>query len=156
MSNLPTQSPAEIFMMRPANFLFNEETSVTNHFQDGQSSGQTWRLEALEEFRAAVETLRSRQINVKVFQDTDQPVKPDAIFPNNWISCHESGEVVLYPMATPNRRRERREDVVEWLRQNFTVSRVIDLSEYEESGKYLEGTGSMVFDYVGEEQFSAV
>ena len=152
MSKLPAQSPTEIFMMKPANFLFNEETSVTNHFQDGhcQSSGQNWRLLALEEFRAAVETLRAHQIRVTVFQDSDDPVKPDAIFPNNWISCHETGEVVLYPMAAVNRRLERREDVVDWLRQNFTVSRVIDLSQYEEEGKYLEGTGSMVLDYVGE------
>ena len=150
MSNLSAQSPTEIFMMKPANFLFNEETSVTNQFQDGEASGQSWRSEALEEFRAAVETLRSHQIKVKVFQDTEVPVKPDAIFPNNWISCHESGEVVLYPMAAANRRLERREEVVEWLRQNFTVSRLIDLSEFEEDGKFLEGTGSMVFDYVGE------
>ena len=150
MSGLLAQSPAEIFMMKPANFLFNVETSLTNQFQDGEASGQSWRSEALEEFRAAVETLRSHQIKVKVFQDTEVPVKPDAIFPNNWISCHESGEVVLYPMAAANRRLERREEVVEWLRQNFTVTRLIDLSEFEEDGKFLEGTGSMVFDYVGE------
>ena len=67
MSTLPAQSPTEIFMMRPANFLFNEETSVTNHFQDGQASGQSWKSEALEEFRVAVETLRSHKIKVKVF-----------------------------------------------------------------------------------------
>ena len=149
MSSLTHQSPDFIFMMRPANFLFNEETSVTNHFQSSESSGQSWRVEADQEFRAAVQTLRQSRINVKCFKDTEDPVKPDAIFPNNWISCHPSGEVVLYPMATPNRRMERRSDVVEWLRQNFTVRKVVDLSHYEKEGKYLEGTGSMVLDYQG-------
>ena len=137
-------------MMRPANFLFNEETSVTNHFQASQSSGRTWRREADEEFRAAVETLRRNKIRVKCFEDTEHPVKPDAIFPNNWISCHQTGEVVLYPMATANRRLERREDVVWWLKEKFSVRTVVDLSHYEREGKYLEGTGSMVLDLQGE------
>ena len=150
MSNMAlSQSPAEIFMMKPANFLFNEETSVTNHFQSSESSGKSWRLEAEDEFLAAVQTLRDNKVRVECFQDTDLPVKPDAIFPNNWISCHQTGEVVLYPMATPNRRLERRSDVVSWLRQKFLVRSVLDLSHYEQEGKYLEGTGSMVLDYQG-------
>ena len=144
------QSPAEIFMMRPANFLFNEETSVTNHFQVFQSSGRSWRGEADQEFLAAVESLRENKIRVKCFEDTEQPIKPDAIFPNNWISCHQTGEVVLYPMATPNRRLERRDDVVGWLKDKFRVRTVVDLSHHEQEGKYLEGTGSMVLDLQGE------
>ena len=144
------QSPGEIFMMRPANFLFNEETSVTNHFQVSQSSGRSWRAEADQEFLAAVESLRENKIRVKCFEDTGQPIKPDAIFPNNWISCHQTGEVVLYPMATPNRRLERREDVVGWLKDKFRVRTVVDLSHHEQEEKYLEGTGSMVLDLQGE------
>ena len=144
------QSPGEIFMMRPANFLFNEETSVTNHFQVSQSSGRSWRAEADQEFLAAVESLRENKIRVKCFEDTEQPIKPDAIFPNNWISCHQTGEVVLYPMATPNRRLERREDVVRWLKDKFRVRTVVDLSHHEQEEKYLEGTGSMVLDLQGE------
>jgi len=78
----------------------------------------------------------------------------DSIFPNNWISCHETGEVVLFPMATPNRRLERRDDVVLWLKENFKVTRVLDLSKYEEVGEYLEGTGSIVFDHVHKRAFA--
>merc|ERR1719427_1210285 len=97
-------------------------------------SHNKWQGVAKEEFDRAVEILRENKINV-------------TIFPNNWISCHQAGEVVLYPMATPNRRLERRMDVVDWLKDNFHVSRVVDLSHHENSGKYLEGTGSIVFDH---------
>jgi len=106
-----------------------------------------WQEVAMQEFDKAVETLKENKIKVTVFQDTQDPVKPDAIFPNNWISCHQTGEVVLYPMATPNRRLERRTDVVDWLKGNFLVTRVVDLSPYEDKGRYLEGTGSIVFDH---------
>eukprot|EP00090_Calanus_glacialis_P045323 TRINITY_DN8341_c0_g1_i2.p1 TRINITY_DN8341_c0_g1~~TRINITY_DN8341_c0_g1_i2.p1 ORF type:complete len:314 (+),score=144.19 TRINITY_DN8341_c0_g1_i2:111-1052(+) len=151
MSSLVTsslsQSPSEVFMVRPGNFMFNMETAVTNHYQDKTSSNTEWHGVAMQEFDQAVETLRKNKVRVTVFQDTEDPAKPDAIFPNNWISCHQTGEVVLYPMATPNRRLERRMDVVQWLKDDFSVTRVVDLSSYEDKGRYLEGTGSIVFDH---------
>eukprot|EP00092_Neocalanus_flemingeri_P020433 GFUD01022136.1.p1 GENE.GFUD01022136.1~~GFUD01022136.1.p1 ORF type:complete len:324 (+),score=148.73 GFUD01022136.1:42-974(+) len=142
-----SQSPSEVFMVRPGNFMFNTETAVTNHYQDMARSNMEWQEVARQEFDRAVDTLRENKVKVTVFQDTEDPVKPDAIFPNNWISCHQTGEVVLYPMATPNRRLERRMDVVQWLKDNFSVTRVVDLSPYEDKGSYLEGTGSIVFDH---------
>merc|ERR1711970_666306 len=141
MSSLLTtslsQSPSEVFMVRPGNFMFNTETAVTNHYQDIASSNMEWQEVAMQEFDNAVENLRKNKVRVTVFQDTQDPIKPDAIFPNNWISCHQTGEIVLYPMATPNRRLERRKDVVAWLKDHFYVTRVVDLSHHENSGRYL-------------------
>ena len=102
---------------------------------------------ALDEFDAAVETLKSNNVRVTVFQDTVYHVKPDAIFPNNWISVHSTGEIVFYPMATPNRRLERRMDLMSWLESNFKTNKKINLTKYEDEDKFLEGTGSIVFDY---------
>jgi len=149
-SLIPTslsQSPSEVFMVRPGNFMFNIETAVTNHYQDTSMSNMEWQELAMQEFDRAVGTLRENRVKVTVFQDTETPIKPDAIFPNNWISCHQTGEVVLFPMATPNRRLERRMDIVQWLKDNFSVTRVVDLSPYEDEEKFLEGTGSIVFDH---------
>jgi len=138
-------------MVRPCNFMFNQETAVTNHYQDENtnSSDSQWRQRAVEEFDTALATLRENSIKVTVFQDMPYHVRPDAVFPNNWISVHHSGEVILYPMATPNRRLERRQDLIQWLKDNFEDHKVIDLMRYEDEGKYLEGTGSIVFDYQG-------
>jgi len=145
------QSPNEIFMVRPVNFMFNQETAVTNHYQDTKcsSSDSDWRQIALQEFDEAVKTLKDNKIEVTVVQDTPYFIKPDAIFPNNWISIHETGEVVLYPMATSNRRLERRQDLIQWFLDNFKISKVIDLTEHENDDNFLEGTGSIVFDYQG-------
>jgi len=141
-------------MVRPAAFGFNTETGVDNHYQDTSAAAEECSEVALAEFDQAVAQLREAGVQVKVFQDTKDPLKPDSIFPNNWISCHETGEVVLFPMATPNRRLERRDDVVLWLKENFKVTRVLDLSKYEEVGEYLEGTGSIVFDHVHKRAFA--
>jgi len=146
------QAPKEIFMVRPAKFGFNSETATDNHYQSSVCDPSL----AVSEFDTSVSTLRQSGLQVTVFQDTQTPPKPDAIFPNNWISCHESGEVILYPMAAENRRRERREDVVTWLKNNFVVTRVVDLSQYELQGKYLEGTGSIVFDHVTKTAYACV
>jgi len=145
------QSPNEIFMVRPVNFMFNQETAVTNHYQDTKcsSSDSEWRQIALQEFDDAVKTLKDNKIEVTVVQDTPYFIKPDAIFPNNWISIHQTGEVVLYPMATSNRRLERRQDLIQWFLDNFKISKVIDLTEHENDDNFLEGTGSIVFDYQG-------
>jgi hypothetical protein len=103
---------------------------------------------AQAEFDAMADLLLAHQIEVHVVDDTLVPVKPDAIFPNNWVSFHEDGRVILYPMQAPNRRLERRIDVLDWLRKIFVITEVLDESPFEAEGKYLEGTGSLVFDHV--------
>lgn len=143
------QAPSAVLMVRPKSFGFNPQTAGTNAFQrqsgdDVQSIGQ----KALVEFDKMVDLLRSNDIEVIVAEDTDQPVKPDAIFPNNWISFHHDGTIVLYPMLAENRRAERANTVLDKIEQNLTVRNKIDLTSYERQNKFLEGTGSIVFDYV--------
>jgi hypothetical protein len=101
---------------------------------------------AKKEFDAAVQTLRAAGVNVHVFEDTAQPEKPDAVFPNNWISTHHDGRIALFPMYSALRRRERRQDIVEELRKHYRVTQVIDYSAFEDEGCFLEGTGSLVLD----------
>jgi hypothetical protein len=105
-------------------------------------------LAARKEFDAAVQTLRAAGMNVHVFEDTPEPEKPDAVFPNNWISTHHDGRIVLFPMYSALRRRERRWDIVEELRKHYRVTDVIDYSAFEDEGCCLEGTGSLVLDRV--------
>jgi hypothetical protein len=105
---------------------------------------------ALREFDGLAERLAGAGVRVIVADDTPEPAKPDALFPNNWVSFHADGSVVLYPMLAPNRRPERREDVVRRVIDAgaFRASRTVDLSHREEEGKYLEGTGSLVLDRI--------
>ncbi len=142
------QVTSNILLIRPANFGFNVETAVSNAFQQivDLSAGEL-RRKVNAEFENFSKTLSERGINVIVAEDTPHPVKPDAVFPNNWISFHACGTAVLYPMCTPNRRMERRKDVVEQLSRRFKIKDVIDFSEYEKENKFMEGTGSIVFDH---------
>ena len=136
-------------MIRPSRFYPNPETASDNAFQrnaDRDSNALT--LMARKEFDAAVQTLRAAGINVHVFEDTTEPEKPDAVFPNNWISTHHDGRMALFPMYSVLRRRERRQDIVEELRKHYRVTDVIDYSTFEDEGCCLEGTGSLVFDHV--------
>lgn len=142
------QSPASVFLVRPASFGFNPETALTNTFQQPGGVTEEIRAQALEEFDRMVDLLVSHDIEVKVFEDTPYPSKPDAHFPNNWISLHEDGKVVLYPMMAPNRRLERRAGIIAELRMDFQISAVLDFSGEEKKGRFLEGTGSLVIDYV--------
>lgn len=139
------QQPHTLLMVRPAAFGFNEQTASSNSFQQRGEEGQA---KALAEFDRMVDALRSHDIDVRVFEDTATPQKPDAVFPNNWISFHQDGRVILYPMMAENRRTERRADIVDVLRDEFVINEVVDLSAHEENGWYLEGTGSLVFDHV--------
>lgn len=140
--------PHTLLMIRPSSFGFNPETAATNTFQRSDTTGiADIQIRVLAEFERMVELLHSYEINVHVFEDDDKQVKPDAIFPNNWISFHPKGEIVLYPMMAINRRFERRMDILEFCRDAFEVSKVINLSGEENSGKFLEGTGSIVFDH---------
>ena len=143
------QSTNSVLMIRPSRFYPNPETAADNAFQrnaDRDSNALT--LMARKEFDAAVQTLRAAGINVHVFEDTTEPEKPDAVFPNNWISTHHDGRMALFPMYSVLRRRERRQDIVEELRKHYRVTDVIDYSTFEDEGCCLEGTGSLVFDHV--------
>jgi hypothetical protein len=137
-----------ILMIRPAAFGFNEETAANNFFQHNlpDTNGQL-QQKATEEFDIMVRLLRDHYINVLVIEDTAQPSKPDAIFPNNWISTSPSGIVSVFPMYAPNRRLEKRDDILQQLAKEFQVTDVQDWSEYEVEGRFLEGTGSMVIDH---------
>ena len=133
-------------MIRPARFGANPETADSNRFQQaGAEPGDV--QTALREFDGLVGSLRGAGIEVIVADDTSEPAKPDACFPNNWVSFHADGSVVLYPMMAPSRRAERRDVPIEQLRRaGFQVARTIDLSPLEARGEYLEGTGSLVLD----------
>lgn len=137
-----------ILMIRPASFSYNAETAVTNHFQHELFlSPEQIQLKAASEFDNMVAGLQSNGIDVIVIDDTADPVKPDAIFPNNWISTNKEGIISVFPMQAVNRRSEKRSDIVEVLSQKFAVTAVEDWSHYEKQDEFLEGTGSMVIDH---------
>jgi hypothetical protein len=143
------QSTNAVLMIRPWRFYPNPETAADNAFQrtaDGDSGALT--LTARKEFNAAAETLHAAGVNVYVFEDTAEPEKPDAVFPNNWISTHHDGRVALFPMYSVLRRSERRQDIIEELRKHYLVTDVIDYSALENEGCCLEGTGSLVLDHL--------
>jgi len=151
------QSTDHIFMVRPANFGFNEETAVSNAFQNQtELTSEDIKKQVLTEFDAYVNKLREKGVNVTVIEDTKNPVKPDAIFPNNWGSFHEDGTVILYPMATPNRRIEKREDIIADFKTKYNISKVIDLSKYENENRFCEGTGSIIFDHINKRAYACL
>lgn len=135
-----------VLMIRPARFGANPETADSNRFQRGEPDAGAPEV-ARREFDGLVERLRDAGVAVEVADDTAEPAKPDACFPNNWVSFHDDGSVVLYPMMAPSRRAERRAEPVAQLRNaGFRVARTIDLSPWEARGEFLEGTGSLVLD----------
>ncbi len=136
----------EILMVRPFQFYFNQQTAANNFFQSNIHIENANEL-AIAEFDAMVEQLRAHQIKVKVVQDTKDPSTPDSIFPNNWISTHADGTLCLYPMFAENRRAERKLSVIEFLQANYKIENLLDLTDFEKEGKFLEGTGSMVLDH---------
>jgi hypothetical protein len=141
------QLPHGVLMIRPVCFAFNPETATSNLFQSSVPGNSDLSTMAKAEFDQMVDILRAHDVDVLVYQDTQEEVRPDAIFPNNWITLHADGQVILYPMMAPNRRLERRPDIVMDLQSRYVVSDVVDLSELENKGQFLEGTGSMVFDH---------
>ncbi len=141
------QTTDTVLMIEPIAFGFNEETAKNNYFQTEQK-GFDIQFRALSEFKMFVEKLRSKGISVITIKDTLDPHTPDSIFPNNWVSFHRDGKVVLYPMFASNRRVERREDIIETIKeQGFEVAEIDDWSLPETQGHFLEGTGSMIFDH---------
>jgi hypothetical protein len=146
-----SQLASRVLMIRPSRFESNPLTAESNRFQ-GKSAlaPEAQHADALKEFDALVVALRHAGIEVIVVEDTPEPHTPDSIFPNNWISLHADGRIVLYPMEAENRRTERRMDVIDYLNDELGlfVTEIVDLTGHEESGHYLEGTGSMVLDRV--------
>jgi hypothetical protein len=146
-------------MIRPVQFGFNPETAATNAFQtkqlttQGQKAAQST---ALREFDEMVRQLQASGVDVMVVDDTPAPHTPDSIFPNNWVSFHASGKVILYPMQAENRRLERRTELIGELEKRFQIEQIIDLTHFEQEGKFLEGTGSMVLDRMNRVAFACL
>ena len=138
------KTTSNLLMIRPVEFRFNSETAVNNTFQSKQDTNA--QELALKEFDDFVALLLQHGIDVTVIDDTIEPLTPDSIFPNNWISFHDDGSIVLYPMFAANRRSERKKRVVEKLEKRFIIRQQIDLTAYENKKLFLEGTGSMVLD----------
>jgi hypothetical protein len=146
------QSAGAVLMVRPARFGCNPQTAPSNAFQakPGLSNRDDLQSGALREFHGLAEGLERAGVEVLIAPDSEQPPKPDAIFPNNWVSFHHDGTVALYPMLAPNRRWERRDEILQQVVRvgEFRVSRTVDLTHRESEDKYLEGTGSVVLDRV--------
>ncbi|HCV16095.1 MAG TPA: amidinotransferase [Rikenellaceae bacterium] len=139
------QSTNKILMVRPSNFGFNSQTSANNAFQK-EGFAEMANEKATAEFDNFTAMLKDAGVEVMVINDTPEPHTPDSVFPNNWFSTHEGGTLVLYPMFAPNRRLERKEGVINFLKSNFKFKRVVDLTDFEKKEKFLEGTGSMILD----------
>lgn len=144
------QTSSVLMMVRPAHFGFNPETAVNNHFQKKMHAGDVNETakQAREEFDEFVSALRSNEIDVLVFEDTIEPKTPDAVFPNNWISFHQGGTMVTYPMYAPSRREERRSDILQYFKDNYQIGKQLNYDRFEAEDLYLEGTGSMILDRV--------
>ena len=148
---MQNQAPGSIMMIRPSNFGYNPLTAHSNAFQvqDTRNDPMEISREAQKEFDQFHELLLKRNINVIVVEDQEGIALPDSVFPNNWISLHHDGTVILYPMMAENRRLERRMDILPDLQNKygFNIVRILDYTNHETDGQYLEGTGSVVFDY---------
>jgi hypothetical protein len=146
---LRQQCADAVLMVRPRSFGYNPETAVSNTFQQA-SDPESGAAEARHEFEQLVGALASEGVSVCAVEDSAAPVKPDAVFPNNWLSFHEDGTLVLYPMQSASRRPERRQEVIDSAVQElgFKLTRVLDLTHHEGQGKFLEGTGSLVLDHI--------
>ena len=141
------QTTNTVLMIEPVAFGYNAQTAENNYFQVEQKGADT-QSKALDEFNNFVEKLRNKGINVIAVKDTMEPHTPDSIFPNNWVSFHKDGKVVLYPMFAPNRRAERRMDILEIIKsKGFEITEIDNFTASENENKFLEGTGSMIFDH---------
>lgn len=151
------QSTCTILMIRPANFGFNAETGASNVFQNqSQLTKEEVQTRVTQEFDAMCQILSGKGIRVLSLADTIQPIKPDAVFPNNWLSMHTNGTAILYPMEAENRRLERRQDLLEALTQSYSIKEIKDFSAFEQEEKYLEGTGSMVLDRINKIAYACI
>ncbi|MEI7502519.1 MAG: arginine deiminase-related protein [Paludibacter sp.] len=142
------QTTHTILMIEPVAFGFNEQTAANNHFQQNDNANASdIQTQALAEFHEMVTKLQSHGIDVIVVKDTIEPLTPDSIFPNNWISFHADGRVALYPMYAQNRRAERRSDILHLLTdKGFKILDIVDYTPWEKANRFLEGTGSVILD----------
>lgn len=153
------QTTNSILMIRPINFRMNEQTAVNNYYQKviGNLLPETVNKKAQQEFDAYVDKLRGIGVHVVVVNDTKEFDTPDSIFPNNWISFHENGNVGLYPMFAENRRLERREDILFQLEEEgFVINQIVDYTSAEDEDVFLEGTGSVILDRVNRKAYCAL
>ncbi len=148
-NTMAQQTTSSIIMVRPAAFGYNTETAANNTFQHApEENPEVVKALAIGEFDRLVALLVAEGVDVNVIQDTPLPVTPDAIFPNNWISFHEDGTIVTYPMFANLRRQERREEIIQELEQEYAILQRLDFERHEAQNLFLEGTGSMVLDRV--------
>ncbi|ANI89714.1 amidinotransferase [Arachidicoccus ginsenosidimutans] len=152
------QTASFILMVRPAGFGYNAETADNNTFQHNETSISATNIskKAVEEFDAFVKLLREKNIDVTVVEDSATPVKPDAVFPNNWFCTLPDGKLIVFPMFAANRREEKRDDILQQITHDFSVSDVEDWSEYEADNFFLEGTGSMIFDHANKTVYACI
>jgi hypothetical protein len=148
-SAVRAQCAPSVLMVRPAHFGFNAQTAQSNRFQRQPQTDASAQA-ARAEWEALAQALGSAGVRICTVEDTESPIKPDAVFPNNWVSFHDDGTIVLYPMQAANRRLERRLDVLAAVERElqFRCRHLLDLSGEEEAGRYLEGTGSLVLDHL--------
>jgi hypothetical protein len=153
MSSHSCQAPAAVVLIRPSRFYPNPETAIDNVFQRTTNLQNSAEMAAIAE-AANIEVMRAADaleragVRTHVFDDDGERGTPDSVFPSNWFSTHHGGRIVLYPMKSINRRRERRPDVVEMLKSEYRLREVFDYSGFEYERVYLEGTGAMVLDHV--------
>ena len=151
-----SQTTSSFFMVRPMAFSYNTETASTNLFQNRNVNFQESPAStAILEFDHMLHRMEKIGLHITVFDQLDDST-PDAVFPNNWISMHSDGSLVLYPMLTNNRRKERRTDIVERLQNQYVINQVIDLTHFEQENKFLEGTGSIVFDHINKRAYACL
>ncbi len=152
------QTTDTILMIRPVNFRMNEQTAVNNYFQeDIATENAQINKKAQQEFDNFVEKLRAVGVHVIVVNDDETADTPDSIFPNNWVSFHDNGDVVIYPMFAENRRQERREDVFITIEEaGHKIENIIDYTSAEDEGVFLEGTGSVILDRVNRKAYCAL
>jgi hypothetical protein len=151
------QAPNAVVMIRPHHFKPNPQTAADNSFQrtNDTESASVISARARDEVSAAASALEKAGVKVHVFDDFSENETPDSVFPNNWFSTHTGGHIALYPMYSPNRRRERRSDVIDMLKSQYRVQDVIDYSGLEYDGLFLEGTGAMVLDHIDRVAYTA-
>lgn len=140
------QTTSKVFMVKPVRFGFNPQTAASNAFQRRGDFEKNAQENAMREFLAFTSLLRANGMTVVQAEDTESPFTPDSIFPNNWFTTHADGTLVLYPMSAFNRRQERKEEFLSLIKKNFNVTRIVDLTHWENEELFLEGTGSMILD----------
>lgn len=151
------QSTNTILLIKPCCFQYNTETESSNLFQQQLVENKEDIIQkAILEFTNFAQQLINIGINVTIIDDTSAPEKPDAVFPNNWISFHENGKIVLYPMLAENRRIERRQEIIDEIGDKFNIKQIIDLTYFEKEAKFLEGTGSVILDRANSKAYACL